>query len=30
MDYIIHDVGLRDGLQMEKQVVPQVLGLKWL
>lgn len=27
---IIHEVGMRDGLQMEKQVVPQEVKLAWL
>jgi hydroxymethylglutaryl-CoA lyase len=27
---IIHEVGLRDGLQMEKQVVPTEQKLKWI
>jgi len=27
---IIHEVGMRDGLQMEKQVVPMELKLKWI
>ncbi|MBU2636297.1 MAG: hydroxymethylglutaryl-CoA lyase, partial [Bacteroidetes bacterium] len=27
---IIHEVGLRDGLQMEKQVVPMEQKLKWI
>jgi hydroxymethylglutaryl-CoA lyase len=26
---IIHEVGLRDGLQMEKQIVPTVQKIKW-
>ena len=25
----VHEVGLRDGLQMEKQVVPRAIKLKW-
>lgn len=29
-DIVIHDVGLRDGLQMEKQVVPLEQKIKWL
>ncbi len=28
-DIIIHEVGLRDGLQMEKQVVPFGQKVKW-
>ena len=28
-DIIIHEVGLRDGLQMEKQVVPVETKIKW-
>ena len=28
--YIIHEVGLRDGLQMEKQIVPTEQKLKWI
>ncbi|MFH1766558.1 MAG: hydroxymethylglutaryl-CoA lyase [Patescibacteria group bacterium] len=27
---IIHEVGLRDGLQMEKQIVPMEQKLKWI
>lgn len=27
---IVHDVGMRDGLQMEKQVVPQEVKLRWI
>lgn len=27
---VIHDVGLRDGLQMEKQVVPLEQKIKWI
>ncbi len=27
---IVHEVGLRDGLQMEKQVVPREQKLKWI
>ncbi len=27
---IIHEVGMRDGLQMEKQVVPQETKIKWI
>lgn len=29
-DVLIHEVGLRDGLQMEKQVVPIEIKLKWI
>ena len=29
-DIIIHEVGLRDGLQMEKQVVPMAQKAKWV
>ncbi|HEY6951987.1 MAG TPA: hydroxymethylglutaryl-CoA lyase [Bacteroidota bacterium] len=27
---VIHDVGMRDGLQMEKQTVPTELKIKWV
>src|SRR3989337_1658579 len=27
---IIHEVGLRDGLQMEKQTVPMEQKIKWI
>ena len=27
---LIHEVGLRDGLQVEKQVVPTGIKLEWL
>ena len=26
---ILHEVGLRDGLQVEKQIVPTVEKIKW-
>ncbi|MFN0157153.1 MAG: hydroxymethylglutaryl-CoA lyase [Bacteroidota bacterium] len=29
-DIIIHEVGLRDGLQMEKQIVPMAQKAKWI
>jgi hydroxymethylglutaryl-CoA lyase len=29
-DIVIHEVGLRDGLQMEKQVVPLEHKIKWI
>jgi hydroxymethylglutaryl-CoA lyase len=29
-DIVIHEVGLRDGLQMEKQVVPFEQKIKWI
>ena len=29
-DIIIHEVGLRDGLQMEKQIVPMAQKAKWV
>ncbi len=29
-DIVIHEVGLRDGLQMEKQVVPLEQKIKWI
>lgn len=27
--YLLHEVGLRDGLQMEKQVVPLAVKIRW-
>ena len=30
MDIIIHEVGLRDGLQMESEIVPTITKLQWI
>jgi len=30
MDIIIHEVGLRDGLQMESEIVPTITKLQWV
>ncbi len=30
MDVIIHEVGLRDGLQMEKEIVPTITKIQWI
>ena len=29
-DIIIHEVGMRDGLQMEKKIVPLEIKIKWI